>query len=115
MTRPAKPVRAKTKTLPVRERMCKTCPFHDAGWKHVRAFLQARSLMEASPICHSTGRSLTKCEGKAQICRGARNFQIEYFFRIGFIAAPTDEAWKAKLDDLTRGPARRQAGKENGI
>src|SRR5881394_3133889 len=88
------------KILPVRERMCKTCPFHEAGWTHVRGFLIQRALTEASPICHSTGKSLVKCEGKAQVCRGARNFQLDYFHRIGFIKAPTDAAWTERLKEL---------------
>ncbi len=101
MTALTKPVRRRDKkVLPVRDRMCATCPFHEAGWTHVRDFLKARALSEASPICHSTGKSLVKCEGKAQVCRGARNYQIEYFYHIGFLSAPTDAAWAAKLAEI---------------
>lgn len=110
MTATPKPRRKKV--LPVRGRMCKTCPFHAAGWTHIQDLLKERALTEASPICHSTGKSLTRCEGKAQICRGARNFQIEIFYRMGFLSAPTDAAWAAKVDELT---VRRQARKENGL
>src|SRR5947207_9690313 len=96
------------KILPVRERMCKTCPFHEAGWTDLRGFLIQRALNEASPICHSTGNSLVKCEGKAQVCRGARNFQIDYYFRIGFLKAPTDEAWKERLSEVLAKKVKRK-------
>jgi hypothetical protein len=92
---------SKRKLMPVRERMCKTCPFHEAGWIDLREFLQMRALQEASPICHSTGKALTKCEGPARVCRGARDFQLMIFHRIGLLSEPTDKAWEAKWLELT--------------
>lgn len=58
---------------------------------------------QASRICHSTGprNAINPRPGKpARLCRGARNAQIEHWHRIGFISAPTQEAWDAKLAEL---------------
>lgn len=80
--------------------MCATCPFRDEGWKELRPLLEKRVLSEGSPICHSTGRALTKCQGKAQVCRGAQNLQLALFAAMGFIEAPTDEAWAKKAKEM---------------
>ncbi len=87
---------------------CATCPFRpkaEGGWEEVRELLTQRALSEASPICHSTGPGALKRpqSGRftpARICRGARNFQLEIFARLGWIEAPTDEAWAAKCQEL---------------
>lgn len=86
--------------LPVRKTQCKTCPFCEDGWTEVRELLEKRALMEASPICHCTGDSLPESKGKPFICCGARDFQIQFFHRIGFIDEATDEAWNAKLLEM---------------
>jgi hypothetical protein len=59
-------------------------------------------LTEASPICHSTGPdALVETEERQpRICRGARNFQVQIFARLGMIAAPTDAAWNARCEEL---------------
>ena len=89
------------RTLPTRAYSCSTCPFLDTGWTHVRPLLIDRALTEASPICHSTGKdALVKSQGPAQICRGARDLQIQFFYRIGFLDAPTEEAWETKRREL---------------
>jgi hypothetical protein len=76
----------------------------------VRPLLEKRALTEATPICHSTGRALKREPGqkpvKAHACRGARNFQLQVFFHLGFIAAPTDAAWAAKFAELNADPAQ---------
>ena len=57
-------------------------------------------LTEASQICHHP-----RLDGKEEthLCRGARDFQLEIFHRIGFLHTPTDESWneckKAVLSD----------------
>lgn len=38
--------------------------------------------------------------GKPSKAGGARDVQIEYFHSIGFIEAPTDEAWAKKLAEI---------------
>ncbi len=90
-------------TLPVRKTKCATCPFRPEGWTHVRPLLEKRALTEATPICHSTGKALTRHNGeklKAHACRGARDLQLEFFHGIGFLPEPTDEAWAAKLAEI---------------
>lgn len=85
----------------VMERMCATCPFRDQGWVEVRDLLTKRALREATPICHSTGRALSKKRlGPSRLCRGARDFQLTVFYRMGFIEAATDEAWNKKRKEL---------------
>jgi len=87
----------KKKTLlPVMKECCATCPFRDTGWTCVRPLLEQRALNEGTPICHSTGKALTKRLGKARACRGARNLQLQLFAALGFIESPTDEAWAKK-------------------
>jgi hypothetical protein len=67
----------------------------------VRDFLKERALNEASPICHSTGPgALVETKQKKELlCRGARLFQAEIFYRIGFLKEPTVEAWEAKVKE----------------
>lgn len=92
------------KTYPVMKVQCPTCPFLKGGWTEVREFLSNRALSEASPICHSTGPgALVETSLKEEmICRGARLFQAEYFYLIGFISEPTLEAWDAKVASLAK-------------
>lgn len=90
--------------LPVRKAKCRTCPFREDGWTHVRSLLEQRALTEGSPICHSSGKALTRHDGervKAHICRGARDFQLTIFHRLGVIAEPTDAAWEQALEGLS--------------
>ena len=90
-----------SRTMPTRAQKCATCPFRDTGWTSVRPLLEQRALTEATPICHSTGKdALVKSQGPAQLCRGARDLQIQYFYRIGFLDVPTEEAWEAKRKEL---------------
>src|SRR4051794_31621422 len=91
------------KVLHVMEKHCATCPFHAAGWTHVRELLTSRA-MQAAPICHSTGsRALKKGKDwikQAHVCRGARNLQLDMMFRLGVIKAPTDAAWAEKVNEM---------------
>ena len=85
--------------LPVNVQMCPTCPFRDDGWTEVRDLLVRRTLTEGSPICHSTGKGALvrkRGQGKARLCRGARDVALQYFAAIGVLMAPTDAAWEAK-------------------
>ncbi len=82
--------------FPVMPAKCKTCPFrvNDEG-RHpcpeLVSQIQAQVITEASQICHHPS-----VYGKEQthICRGARDYQLEIFYRLGMIDSPTDEAWK---------------------
>ena len=88
--------------LPVRLKQCQSCPFNSTAsgdWLAVRPLLTHRALNEGTPICHSTGQALVRHNGErlpAHLCRGARNLQLTLFYALGYITAPTDEAWDAK-------------------
>lgn len=93
------------KVLPVRLTQCATCPFREDGWTDVRPLLIQRSLTEATPICHSTGKGALKRDKenflrKSHLCRGARNYQLRIFHKIGFLDEPTDDDWAEKLATL---------------
>lgn len=92
------------KRLPVVEKQCETCPFKkDSELSHLQSFLAASSIGEASRICHSTGsnNAINHRTGKPpMLCRGARDFQLQFFHRVGIIEAPTDEAWNNKCKEL---------------
>jgi len=90
--------RVNTSTWKVRKRQCATCPFReDVNGRSVdpelRGKVEARVLTEASQICH---HPVLYGKKEFELCRGARNFQLMFFHRIGFLDAPTDEAWEAK-------------------
>jgi len=59
-------------------------------------------MSEASRICHSTGNNpvIKAVRVPAQICRGARDYQLQVLAGIGFLDAPTDEAWEQKKNEL---------------
>lgn len=81
--------------MPVRNRMCSTCPFGPKGDKRIMNTVTAR-LFNVSQTCHSSRPKLT---GKdTLICRGARDWQQTMFYRLGMLDAPTDEAW----DEVTK-------------
>ena len=101
--------------FPVMPRRCPTCPFRtderdrypdkailqrgasplQSCRAELVAKIQQRCLSEASQICHHP-----RLQGKAEthLCRGARDFQIEIFYRLGVLDAPTDEAWRQKWE-----------------
>lgn len=83
--------------------MCATCPFREGSpFEYLAATLGVCATTESSRICHSTGsNAINKRTGKPEeLCRGARNVALEFYARIGMIAAPTDQAWNAKCAEL---------------
>jgi hypothetical protein len=90
--------------LPIQEAQCATCPFREGSkTEFLRTTLAMSALSEASRICHSTGsnNAFHKRTGKPQaLCRGARDVQLKYLYSIGFIDAPTDEAWMNKCKEM---------------
>lgn len=92
------------KMIPLQRKMCATCPFRQGSeYAYLANDLAASALTEASRICHSTGKNnaINQTTGKPErLCRGARNVQLDYFHAIGFIDAPTDEAWFQKLAEI---------------
>jgi hypothetical protein len=85
----------KIKNMKVMQAQCATCPFR--GESDVRAMVEQRCLTQASQICHAP-----RLHGKREthLCRGARNFQLTIFYRMGFLNAPTDACWDAKRQEL---------------
>lgn len=83
---------------------CATCPFRDGSkFEFLATDLAFSALSEASRICHSTGsnNAINHRTGKPEkLCRGARDIQLKLFASIGFIEAPTDEAWDKKRKEL---------------
>ena len=88
---------------PVMKAKCATCPFRtDERGRYpdprLISRIQQQCLNDASQICHHP-----ELEGKPQthLCRGARDFQLDIFHRLGVIDAPTDAAWQEKQRSLT--------------
>jgi hypothetical protein len=87
---------------PVMAKQCATCVLRcDEHGRYVDPHLAnsviERCLTQASQICHHSA-----LHGKKQthLCRGVRDFQIMIFHRMGFLSAPTDEAWQNRRDEL---------------
>jgi hypothetical protein len=78
--------------FPVMKKKCTTCPFHrrDKIEIELANTVEVRCMTQGSQICHHPVLS-----GKEQdhLCRGARDYQLSIFYRLGVIKAETDEAW----------------------
>lgn len=81
--------------MPIMRVQCATCPFR--GVSELRRTVEAR-LMKVSQTCHSTGAMDGKPD--THICRGARDLQLTFLHRIGFLPEPTDECWNQKVQEL---------------
>lgn len=94
------------KALPVRPTMCATCPFRPGSpYANLAPDLAASAISQASRICHSTGsdNAINQKTGvPPMLCRGARDVQLSFFHRIGFIDAATDAAWASKWDSCQK-------------
>lgn len=91
------------KPLPVMKANCPTCPFVPGSeFAYLAEYLTECALTQSSRICHCTGNSAVKGEtGKPErLCRGARDVQLNMFASAGYISAPTDEAWDAKVAEI---------------
>ena len=82
--------------FPVMPNKCETCPFRfNNQGRHPDERLVARVqqdvIANARQICHHP-RLLGKPE--THLCRGARDFQLQVFYRLGYLAEPTDECWE---------------------
>lgn len=82
---------------PTRRTMCATCPFRKGSPNaNLVEILAESAKTTSSRICHSTGsnNAINRITGKPPaLCRGARDVQLEHFFRLKVIDAPTDAAW----------------------
>lgn len=90
--------------LPMLKTMCATCPFRASSPHANLVPVITETLLDTTSICHSTGsnNAINRRTGKPPMaCRGARDVQLKYFHSIGFLEAPTDEAWNKKFAELT--------------
>lgn len=94
----------KKKRLPVNKEKCETCPFREgSNTEYLRETLAGSAVNQGSRICHSTGsnNAFHKRTGKPEgLCRGARDLQLNLFYSMKFIEAPTDEAWEKKCKEM---------------
>jgi len=91
------------KLLDVSPTKCATCPFRPGSkYAALAPELAMSALSNSSRICHSTGsNAINQRTGKPpRLCRGARDIQLAAFHSTGFIDAPTDQAWQAKVEAL---------------
>jgi len=91
------------KIVPVMKKQCATCPFREGSeYESLMLPLALSAMIEGSRICHSTGsNAIHENTGKPdRLCRGARDVQISLFYGMGFIDAPTDEAWARKVKEM---------------
>jgi MinD superfamily P-loop ATPase len=88
------------------DKMCPTCPFRPGSkYSYLRADLAAAALTSGNRVCHSTGPANAinrKPKQPGQICRGARNVQLQHFHRLKVLAEPTDECWRKTLEKIRK-------------
>jgi hypothetical protein len=73
------------------KQQCKTCPFRAGGDLELQGQVISR-LLETNQICHAP-RLVKKRE--THLCRGARDWQLQVFFRLGVLEEESDAAWAA--------------------
>jgi len=99
-----KKAKLKPADTPPQKVMCATCPWRQGSpYAFLQGSLSKSALMESNRICHSTGTSAIYPKGTGlprKMCRGARDLQLAFFHGQGFLSAPTDEAWKAKVEEM---------------
>jgi hypothetical protein len=90
-------VRRKINNMPVMPAKCATCPFGEDGDRELRQRVESR-LLQASQICHHP-----RLHGKREthLCRGGRDVQLQIMYQLRVIAAPTDEAWAEKWNEVS--------------
>jgi len=92
--------------MPIMPQMCSSCPFNKHGHLQTRAQVEQRVLTIGSQTCHSTGAKYGKPD--THLCRGGRDFQLQCFYRMGFLEAPTDEAWEKRCRELKLKPSKKR-------
>ena len=75
---------------------CETCPFHrrHIGEIELANMVEQRYLTKASQICHHPSLFGKK---ETHLCRGARDYQLTIFYRLGIIKTETDKAWNEAI------------------
>jgi hypothetical protein len=88
--------------------MCISCPFRKKGigseygedeQQLLRENIIIDALTNSNRLCHH--RAIESLPEDV-ICRGARNIQLQYFYELGVLDAPTDEAWANTLSSLCK-------------
>lgn len=82
----------------VNKKRCKSCPFNEGGCVSVRLKVEERVLTDASQLCHGTDNKT--------LCRGARDFQLQAFHRIGILEEPTDACWDKTQKEIADAGAK---------
>lgn len=89
------------KDFKVMKKRCPTCPFGEKGKRdrcpEIANRVREQAITTASQICHHPA---LKNKPQTHLCRGAREFQLQIFYRLGFIEA--DEAWDKKRNNLEK-------------
>jgi hypothetical protein len=77
--------------FPVMPSSCASCPFRDEGDRDLATAVMNRTGLQASQVCHHP-----RLHGKKEthLCRGARDHQLMFLYRLGLIEAETDEAFE---------------------
>jgi hypothetical protein len=91
------PRKRSTKFWPVRKSMCSSCPFREGGDRELAARVLKRTLFKASQICHHPALEGGK---EHELCRGARNEQLNILYHMKILPAPTDAAFTAMSIEL---------------
>ena len=89
--------------MEVLKHMCATCQFRQGSPNAYLVPTLISTMLTTSRICHNTGsnNAINRRTGRPPaLCRGARDWQLNYFHQIKFIEAPHDEAWEAKWKEL---------------
>ena len=83
------------------KKKCETCPFwkRHIGEIQTANMVEARCLSTASQICHHPRLFYKK---ETHLCRGARDYQLTIFHRLGVIKAETDEAWAKAWEKIQK-------------
>lgn len=103
------------KTVPIpndirpMDECCQSCPFRQIDGRDQDPYLADRVrqrilVHHASQLCHSShgGGPDGQVDSRTRLCRGARDFLLPIFHRLGVIAEPTDEAWNASRQSIQR-------------
>jgi hypothetical protein len=81
---------------------CASCPWKQDGGilgqdTELKAALEIQVATQENQLCHAPA---LVGEPETQICRGARDYQLQIFYRLGVLEAETDEAWAKALGRL---------------
>lgn len=79
--------------MKVNAKRCSTCPFNEDGCIEIRNVVMQRIMeLQTSQLCHHTDNTT--------LCRGARNWQKQIFYRLGFLDDESDKTWNRKLSQI---------------